>query len=138
MGRVLRAYDRASLASVYAIDEGVRTVRDIDDQIWAETEEEALEKQVDDYNWKRQAEVELAEFEEGLRLNALRTLYPLPSGAGGDEFVLKRAKREEVAVVDEEQKAKDDKGKEDVNGDDVESDEGGDGGDINNDNNNPK
>jgi len=99
MGRVLRAYDRASLASVYAIDEGVRTVRAIDDRIWEETEDKAYLEDAEYDGWKRQAEEELADYEERLRLKALQTLYPLVSGAGGDEYVIKRAKREMPGVV---------------------------------------
>ena len=121
MGRVLRAYDRASLAAVYQKDEAVVRVREIEEQCWADTVEEAMAEEVDKYLWKRQAEEELNDFEERLRLNALRMLYPLTTGAGV-ELGTKRAKmgeeEEEEAEKkkkdEAEKKKKDDKGKEEA------------------------
>ena len=93
MGRVLRAYDRASLAAVYKIDDAAATVRDIDDTIWEETEDKAYAEDAEYDTWKRQAREELSDFEEQLRFAALRSLYAYPSAAAS------LAKRPRVEVA---------------------------------------
>lgn len=99
MGRVLRAYDRASLAAVYKIDDAAATVRDIDDTIWAETEDAAYAEDAEYDRWKRQAQEELSDFEERLRSQALRSLYPLPSAAMFASSHKRHHAKPEVSVV---------------------------------------
>lgn len=52
-------------------------MRDIDDETWADTEEQAYADEADYYFWKRQAAEELNDFEERLRLRARTSAHPL-------------------------------------------------------------
>jgi len=99
MGRVLRAYDRASLATSWRRDPASLTVRAVDDNTWEETVATDEAEQADYYLWKREAEVELDKYEEGVRTRARKSNHPTPTAALAGIKRPRKAKAKAQVVV---------------------------------------